>query len=298
MQVHPPVQQPPTRAACRQHRALHGLTILEVLVCLSVIGILSSLLLPALSSAREAARQVDCRQRLKQLGLALHSYHEVHNWLPAGWQWESTKQTAFGWLPPLLPHLEMENVSGQFDSSSQLGSAPNTIVRSMSPALFRCPSDIAPGTFTLFLERPSESSPPTNVPLLDLPTANFVGVFGTPEPDNVWQEQLGDGPFCGATPVSFPQFLRGLSNVLLVGERQAATVPSTWLGVDFRGEDAACRLLGNAERGPNKSEADECEFTSRHPGCVHFLWGDGRVTPLSDAIDSRIYQQLAKLSEF
>ena len=77
-----------------------------------------------------------------------------------------------------------------------------------------------------------------------------------------------------------------------------ARVPSTWLGVDFRGEDAACRLVGNAETSPNHPTCDECEFDSRHPDGANFLWGDGHVRLISENIDSVEYRRLARRSEF
>jgi prepilin-type processing-associated H-X9-DG protein len=85
-----------------------------------------------------------------------------------------------------------------------------------------------------------------------------------------------------------------MSRTLVVGERTMARVPSTWLGVDLRGEDAACRLVGSAMTHPNCRECDECEFASRHAGGANFLWADGRVDLLSEAIDSAEYRRLAR----
>ena len=70
-----------------------------------------------------------------------------------------------------------------------------------------------------------------------------------------------------------------------------ARAPSTWLGVDVLGEDAECRLVGSAITRPNCEECDECEFDSRHPGGVNFLWADGRVGLVSDSVDTAVYRQ-------
>ena len=75
-----------------------------------------------------------------------------------------------------------------------------------------------------------------------------------------------------------------------------ARVPSTWLGVERTGEDATCRLVGNAFTTPNCQPCDECEFGSRHPGGSNFLWGDGRVSLVSENINSEEYQRLARRS--
>ena len=91
---------------------------------------------------------------------------------------------------------------------------------------------------------------------------------------------------------------RGLSNTMLIGERTTSLLPSTWLGVDFRGEDAACRLVGTAYTSPNCRECDECEFSSRHAGGANFLWGDGRVQLVSETIDTAEYRRFARRFEF
>jgi prepilin-type processing-associated H-X9-DG protein len=70
--------------------------------------------------------------------------------------------------------------------------------------------------------------------------------------------------------------------------------PSTWLGVNFRGEDAACRLVGSAITSPNCMSCDECEFSSRHRGSANFVCADGHVDVVADDISPIEYQRLAK----
>lgn len=67
-----------------------GITIVELLVAMSIVGVLAAILLPAVSSAREAARRMQCVNQFKQIGLALHAYHEVSGSLPQGWQMEAS----------------------------------------------------------------------------------------------------------------------------------------------------------------------------------------------------------------
>jgi prepilin-type processing-associated H-X9-DG protein len=261
----------------------------------AVIGTLASLLLPAVSSAREAARLLQCSNHLCQIGIALHAYHDANQCLPAGWQWERSQQSAFGWTVPLLPYLEQRAVYAEVDRTQVLNHPSNSAARATSVAGLLCPSDLTSPTFTLFAEG-CPSSPP--LALTVLPTASYVGVFGTIEADDSIPAPLGDGTFRESLPVRFVQFHRGLSNTLVVGERPMAWVPSTWLGIDAAGEDAACRLVGSAMTTPNCEPCDECEFGSRHRGGATFLWGDGHVQLLSDNIDSREYRQLARRSEF
>jgi hypothetical protein len=134
----------------------------------------------------------------------------------------------------------------------------------------------------------------TGDPLLELPSANYAGVFGTGEPDDIRPTPPGDGSFMDSHAVRFGEFTNGLSNTIVVGERSAAKMPISWLGFDADGEDAECVLVGTAKVGPNCTVCDECEFSSRHPGIGQFLLGDGHVQGLTDSIDSQVYQRMAR----
>jgi prepilin-type processing-associated H-X9-DG protein/prepilin-type N-terminal cleavage/methylation domain-containing protein len=279
-----------------------GFTVLELLVALAVMAVLMAIVLPALSAAREAARRVQCTNHLKQIGLALHCYEDSFRCFPAGWQWEDSRQSAYGWAVPLLPYVEQRAVYELTDRTRPVTDPVNAEARTTTLDLMLCPSDIAAPRFELY-EEPSPlilaagTIPVTNSPLVDLPTANYVGVFGTPEADDSIPAPPGDGAFIESRPVRLAEFRRGLSQTLIVGERTMARVPSTWLGVDFRGADAACRLVGNAATRPNCAECDECEFDSRHAGGVNFLWGDGHVEFVAQGIDTREYRRLSQRSE-
>ncbi len=127
-----------------------------------------------------------------------------------------------------------------------------------------------------------------------LPSANYVGLFGTIEPDDGYPPPPGDGVIVVGQVVRLANLQRGSSQTLVMGERATATIPSTWLGVDFRGEDAACRLVGSAMTSPNCATCDECEFSSRHVGGAMFLWADGHVDLVPHDIDAAIYRRLAQ----
>lgn len=274
-----------------QRRA--GMTVLELLVAMGILSTLTTLILPAVQSAREAARRTQCVNQLKQIGLALQGYHEQWRCLPAAWQFERTGNSQFGWAVPLLPLMEQQAVSRQVDRGRRLDDPANAAARGTSLPLLLCPSDIIEPTFVLHEDDELTGS---SGPLVSLPTANYVGVFGISEPDDFIPAPPGEGPFEGARPVRFEEFRRGLTQTFLIGERTMAKVPSTWLGVDARGEDAACRLVGNALTSPNCSLCDECEFDSRHSGGSNFLFGDGHVKLISQSIDSNEYRRLAKRS--
>jgi prepilin-type N-terminal cleavage/methylation domain-containing protein len=90
-------------------RRQSGFTLIELLVVIAVIGILVSLLLPAVQQAREAARRVSCKNKLKQIGLAAHNYHDVFGTFPIG----ARSQRTFGpsWWVGLLPYIDQANIS-------------------------------------------------------------------------------------------------------------------------------------------------------------------------------------------
>ncbi len=290
--VHPPFQR--------------GFTVLELLVTISIIGVLMGLLLPAIGSARESVRRVQCVSHLREIGIALHNHHDNKRSLPAGWTFDPSGQSAFGWFVPLLPYLEQPSLAQSIQTNKSADHPSHEWVRQTSLDLMLCPSDITEPTFTLFEDEEDEDEDgtpglktlktPTELKaLVQLPTANYVGVFGTIEPDDDIPAPIGDGAFLENRLVRFRDFGRGLSNTIIVGERTMAQVPSTWFGVHLAGEDAAGRIVGSTLEGINNPLADECDFSSRHPGGANFLWGDGHVTFVAETVDLHEYHQWPRL---
>src|SRR4249920_1165294 len=85
-----------------EKRNIRGFTLIELLVVIAIIAVLVALLLPAVQQAREAARRASCKSNLKQIGLALHNYHETANTMPPGW----IGGNRWGWAVMILPQID------------------------------------------------------------------------------------------------------------------------------------------------------------------------------------------------
>ncbi|MCA9064414.1 MAG: DUF1559 domain-containing protein [Planctomycetaceae bacterium] len=277
--------------------SVQGFTILELLTVMGIIAVLVILILPAVGSAREAARRMQCVNNLKQVGIALHQYHDTYASFPSGLQWESSQKSAYGWSVGLLPFLEQPDLYHQVHRDYPLSHDSNEAARKQTLPMLLCPSDITVPQFTLYSD---ESAFAPGKALIELPTASYFGVFGVSEPDeaDLSSHHRGEGTFLESRAVRLAELLNGTSHTVIVGERTMARVPSTWLGVDGRGEDAACRLLGNTFTAPNCRPCDECEFASRHPGGANFLWADGHVSLVSETIDQDVYRKMGCRSDF
>ena len=298
------------RANERPRRIQQGFTLIELLVVIAIIAILIALLLPAVQQAREAARRAQCKNNLKQLGLALHNYHDVHRTLPSGWvavrnlRPDVEGTNGFGWGAMILPFLDQGPLFNQLDFRVALDESPNRdLLKSYQP-MFNCPSDPKPQTFKI--------DDRFQVPL-ELAVSNYMGVFGTVEldgcenspgtpPVSASGQCIGDGVLYHNSKIAFRDVIDGTSSTFFVGERTTFTEQSgeqfygTWVGALPEVEEAPARILGHAEHPPNEGEHPE-DFGSSHVGGGHFLFGDGHADFISENIDTGIFQSLATRSK-
>jgi prepilin-type N-terminal cleavage/methylation domain-containing protein len=277
-----------------------GFTLIELLVVIAIIAVLIALLLPAVQQAREAARRTQCRSNLKQIGLALHNYHDGANTFPPGWigvtggQTDVNGMNGWGWASQLLPQLDQASLYNSLNFLVKVGDPVNAAARIKPLTVYRCASDIGPQRWTI-------NSAGTSTPLADVAAASYAGVFGKDEVDNCDGLAVGlpctsDGVFFLNSRIGFRDVTDGLSNTLLVGEhqtRQSAGWLYTWTGVIASGDEPIVRVLGDTDVTPNSATVRIDEFASYHTGGAQFLLGDGAVRFIGTNIDLTVYRNLS-----
>jgi type II secretory pathway pseudopilin PulG len=278
---------------------------------IAIIAILIALLLPAVQQAREAARRVQCKNNLKQLGLALHNYHDIYLTFPSGWIAVNNGVAnahdginGAGWGTMILPQIEQSALYNQFDANVAIHDPVNAAFLGKVLPAWQCPSDPKPDKWSI----EEEGSPGTV--LAELPTANYIGSFGTEELDGCENapgsapvsssgQCVGNGIFYHNSNVRMRDITDGTTNTFMLGERRTDERQgwySTWPGMVAEGEEAFQRVLGSADHVPNDPAAHFDDFSSHHTGGSQFCLGDGSVTFISENIDHGLYQSLATIS--
>jgi prepilin-type N-terminal cleavage/methylation domain-containing protein len=315
-------------------RSRIGFTLIELLVVIAIIAILIALLLPAVQQAREAARRTQCKNNLKQLGLALHNYHDTFGVLPPF----RVRKTGFAsywytgnvlWTARILPYIEQAPLYNQIDFNYGEGSTatdgdrgPNAMLRANIIPAYLCPSDPARGGVPWKEPSGAIITGPTLTNTYGRLSYMANGGNGASE------SATGNGLFATNSRFGLRDILDGTSNCLTSAEgiigfpHEQTTDPA--------GTPLACPLTGTVgsqdmARGhswfwayragaaafttgitPNWQKTWECNLDSAgiwraarsfHTGGVHGALADGSVRFISDNIDATTWSRLGSRND-
>jgi prepilin-type N-terminal cleavage/methylation domain-containing protein/prepilin-type processing-associated H-X9-DG protein len=295
-------------------------TLVELLVVITIIAILIALLLPAVQAAREAARRMQCANNLKQIGVALHGYHDTFRCFPPGsiytlqnpnydWAWKGTV------LVRILPYIEQKALHDRFDFSQPINGqtfpGTTTLIQSTPIAVYRCPSDVRPDVLNgVALHNYAASHGPSAHANNDVcscstyDTWNAYALAPYDDPTNF------AGPFSRLGTCTKATDIRdGLSNTIFFGEvRPLCSIHNQqgW-ATSNNGQGLVSTLvpINYDSCNPNPGmdpDGQSCHsfcnwnmelgFKSLHPGGAQFLMGDGSVHFFLETIDHWTYQYL------
>ncbi|MFI4877082.1 MAG: DUF1559 domain-containing protein [Blastopirellula sp. JB062] len=293
-------------------RDRRGFTLVELLVVIAIIGVLISLLLPAVQSAREAARRSQCSNNLKQHGLAMHNYHDTFGSFPSGYIWNASPNfSSSDWCRPstetygkapwsvlILPFLEQGNLHDLLNLSADYSvhdAQPSDSIladgRDSLPELdvMQCPSD---PTLSQYPHKKCYSA----VQGGGTDAMKSCGGNG----DRLRRFYI-NGLFHANSHYSFRDATDGSSNVMMIGESAYAEAWNLWWlsSAKHSGGGMAFAVTGFVNQ-PNtpwdvqaSGEAPPSTFQSWHPGGVQSVFADGSVHFIAETIDLNVGHALA-----
>lgn len=261
-------------------RSICAFTLVELLVVIAIIGALVALLLPAVQSAREAARRTTCQNQLKQLGLAMQIYESQQGELPIGCVGcrSATSQQLLSWNVSLLPMLEEQAIYDQLDLSLSMFNAANQVGGSMIVQAFLCPST------------PDEKLQSVGYFWRERAFTDYGGLYGVEGPGHdaprTATQTLIDsklGVMLYEAPTTLAAITDGTSHTAIVGEML------------LRRHDGECEwanghnLFAQEKQTPiNANSGLGNDLGSPHPGGALLAWADGHAGWMSDETDQTI----------
>ncbi|HEY2154844.1 MAG TPA: DUF1559 domain-containing protein [Isosphaeraceae bacterium] len=281
-----------------------GFTLIELLVVIAIIAALIALLLPAVQAAREAARRAGCVNNLKQIGLALHNYHQAHDTFAIGYVTSpnanpDVTSPGWGWASAILPTLEQPALYASANLALPIEDPANSTVVVTPLAVYTCPTDRFTGRFTL--------TDANNNPITDAQTNSYAGNFGR-DVNIAKTPDAGNGLFVRNRSFGIRDITDGTSQTIIVGERGAVLTRTPWPGninagicritpgspsQSTRTKTAPVETLARGDTGNGTGSTnlffDPDDFFSPHPAGINFLMADGHVLFIKSSIGFGAY---------
>ena len=291
-------------------------TLIELLVVLAIIGTLLALLLPAVQRVCEAAKRVRCQNNLKQIGLALHQYHDELGSFPSGYVWIAMQggsepcpnppgdptdtDPGWGWAVLLLPYLEHDDIRRQIDLRTPIADPRYDQLRTLMLPMFVCPSDWGAGVYTMISD--------LGLPMGPAASNSYAASYGSGRRIAL-ESDRGNGLFFRNSRIRFADITDGSSNTLAIGERAALLARTPWVGAPCEGTahitpgaPTTSTVVGDSPTQPlaqtgshtlNDHAADPDNFFTPHLGAGQFLFADGSVRGVGIQIDLQVFQALS-----
>ncbi len=296
-----------------------GFTLVELLVVIAVIGILMSMLLPAVQMVREAGNRTSCLNNLKQIGIALQNYHSSHRQIPPA----RAADHYMTWPTFLLPFCEGDNIYRKFDIKFPYAIQDADAVR-MIPGIFNCPSRRAGGQVSEFElgginvgavsdYAGNAGTPDFYISETDWPGAGFDGDLDGVFNSGLASENVigGDGGLIGRPRgrYSYRSISDGLSSTLFVGEKKVdwnhQGEPGGWGdGSIYNGDDPGTSMriggIGFPIAGDDvgvPGPGARPVWGSEHPATCNFVFGDGSTHTIPDFIEEPVLHMLSSRND-
>ncbi|MEW4563728.1 DUF1559 domain-containing protein [Bremerella sp. JC770] len=271
-------------------------TLVELLVVIAIIGVLIALLLPAVQQAREAARRMQCSNNLKQIALAMHTYHDIHGQFPM----PGMTANHLGWSVSILPQLEQSAIADQIDYTE--GGHNDTGRRKFGPArvdAYQCPSAPASEVYSSNDDEKYQGQDSYSIHYFGMlgpmgVNAETGSNYNCEDTSSVFGGQCTEGIFWRLGS-KMRDVTDGLSNTYLLGENSwvMTSYRRSWIRAKYTDSRGKLFLIAKNVQSPINSGVDDkwntLAFGSMHPGGAMFSRGDGSVTFIAETVDFDTY---------